>query len=176
MMAVGPLMVEHRLIESVITLIGAEAAAMRKSGKVDVLFVERAVDFINFYADRSHHGRGILFKAIAQKPLKPEFIKIMQELTQQHVMARQAVVKIANAVEDYQHGQASALEVLAREMETLAIFYPRHIEHEEKKFFLGCMEYLNEAEMQSILQAYVVFDSQLLHEKYKELYVKLMRA
>ena len=43
MMPIGPLMIEHRLIERMITLLKKESLHIRSTGKVDVEFILSAV-------------------------------------------------------------------------------------------------------------------------------------
>ncbi len=177
MQVAGSLMVEHRLIEKVIGVIGKDAQRIKAGGAVDVLFIERAIDFIRTYTDRCHHGKeeGILFRELAKKPLTADLEKTMRELEEQHVMSRQTVAKIEEATQKYQKGDQSAMADIARFMENLAIFYPKHIEREEKSFFFPCMKYFSETEMETMLNEFIQFDQNLLHEKYKELYVDLMK-
>ena len=57
MMPIGPLMIEHRLIEKMIALMDKEIAKMKKHGKANPIFIDTTVDFIRMYADRTHHGK-----------------------------------------------------------------------------------------------------------------------
>ena len=54
---VGPLMMEHRLIEYMIALMEKEVERIRKEKRVNFEFIETAVDFFRTYADRLHHGK-----------------------------------------------------------------------------------------------------------------------
>jgi hemerythrin-like domain-containing protein len=51
MQARAPLMVEHRLIERMLSLIKDALAQIESTRKVDPVFVDTAVDFIRTYAD-----------------------------------------------------------------------------------------------------------------------------
>ncbi len=64
MLPVGPLMVEHRLIELMIALMSKEVKKIGEVGAPDPEFIRAAVDFIKTYADRLHHGKEeeILFR------------------------------------------------------------------------------------------------------------------
>ena len=63
----GPLMIEHRLIERMITLIKQKLNQIESTNQVDPLFIDTVVDFIKFYADRTHHGKeeDILFRELS---------------------------------------------------------------------------------------------------------------
>ena len=82
MQARGPLMIEHRLIERMITIIKDATLQIESIHKVDSVFVDTAVDFIRMYADRTHHGKeeDILFRELKKKQLSVEHQKIMDEL------------------------------------------------------------------------------------------------
>ena len=56
-------------------------------------------------------------------------------------------------------------------METLASlveFYPRHIEKEDKQFFLPVMEYFTREEKDAMLVKMNAFDQQFIHLKYQK--------
>ena len=57
MQARGPLMIEHRLIERMLTIIQDTLSLSEKTKIIDPLFVDKAVDFILTYADYTHHGK-----------------------------------------------------------------------------------------------------------------------
>jgi hypothetical protein len=56
-------------------------------------------------------------------------------------------------------------------MRSLVQFYPKHIEKEDKHFFIPCMDYFTEAERQTILEEEWGFDRNLIHEKYKNMVI-----
>ena len=64
MQARGPLMIEHRLIERMLSVIKNVLGKIESENKVDPVLVDTAVDFIRIYADRTHHGKeeDILFR------------------------------------------------------------------------------------------------------------------
>ena len=68
MQARGPLMIEHRLIERMISIIKDALIQIESTQEVDPVFVDTAVDFIRTYADRTHHGKeeDILFRDLRQ--------------------------------------------------------------------------------------------------------------
>ncbi|MDP8222553.1 MAG: hemerythrin domain-containing protein [Candidatus Lernaella stagnicola] len=175
MMPIGPLMIEHRLIERMIRRIERELEAMAQSGEADVLFLDRAVDFIRTYADRCHHGKeeDILFRELDKKDLTPEQRRIMEELFEEHVLGRNTVARLVAARNRYADGDATALAEIREALATLVDFYPVHIEKEDKHFFLPVMEHFTQAERDAILQEGFDFDAGLIHEKYKELVATL---
>ena len=74
MQARGPLMIEHRLIERMISIIKDALIQIESTQEVDPVFVDTAVDFIRTYADRTHHGKeeDILFRDLVKRDLSAE--------------------------------------------------------------------------------------------------------
>jgi len=171
MMPVGPLMKEHRLIERMIKIMKLQTEDIKKENKVDPLFVDTVVDFIKTYADQCHHGKeeDILFRSLAQKDISAEHKRMMQELIEEHKMGRNNVKKLAEAKEEYVGGSQDALKEILSNLETLAKFYPQHIEKEDKHFFIPCMEYFTEEERDKMLDAMGEFDRNMIHGKYREI-------
>lgn len=170
MMPVGPLMIEHRLIERMIKIMQANLKNISKEGKVDSSFVDTAIDFIRIYADRCHHGKeeDILFRNLAKKKISDEHNRIMNELIEEHKMGRKNVKNLVEAKEKYAHGDNGALKEIVLNMETLVKFYPKHIEKEDKHFFLPCMNYFTDAEKDAMLNEMREFDRKMIHEKYEK--------
>ena len=71
MLPIGPLMIEHRLIEKMLALIQRAIDRGEQQNRINPEFIDLAVDFIRMYADRCHHGKeeDILFRDLTKKPL-----------------------------------------------------------------------------------------------------------
>ena len=171
MQARGPLMIEHRLIERMISVIKDVLAEIPSEHKVDPIFVDIAVDFIRVYADRTHHGKeeDILFRELNKKGLTAEDRQIMEELIEEHVFSRQTTKSIVEANNRYRNGDETALADIAANLKTLTEFYPRHIEKEDKIFFPSSRNYFTDEEDQAMLAEFWEFDRKMIHEKYKTL-------
>ena len=169
MQARGPLMIEHRLIERMISVIERVLAQIESTQKIDPFFVDTAVDFIRVYADRTHHGKeeDILFRDLSKRPLSPEDEQVMKELIQEHVFGRQTTKALVEANERYRNGEESALREVANKLRTLVEFYPKHIEKEDKVFFPASRAYFTEEEDQAMLAEFWEFDRKMIHDKYK---------
>jgi hemerythrin-like domain-containing protein len=161
-------MIEHRLIERLVSLIGPEADAIAAGRPPDRPFIEAAVDFFRTYADRTHHGKEehILFRDLAKKPLTPEHARIMDELVQEHGRMRSTVTALFEANDRYPSSAGAAVEIAAT-IRQLTRLYPEHIGKEDKRFFLPVMAYLNTEEQSAMLREFVDFDRQMIHERYR---------
>jgi hemerythrin-like domain-containing protein len=169
MQARGPLMIEHRLIEQMISIIKDALVEIQAAGRVDPLFIDTAVDFIRIYADRTHHGKeeDILFRELGTRSLSAEDQRLMEELMKDHALGRQLTRELVDANTRYRHGDESALAEIAKNLATLVGFYPKHIEKEDKIFFPAARAYFTDEEDQAMIAAFWEFDRKIVHEKYK---------
>jgi hemerythrin-like domain-containing protein len=169
MQARGPLMIEHRLIERMISLIKDALAQIEATRKVDPVFVDTAVDFIRIYADRTHHGKeeDILFRDLRKRSLSAEDQRIMKELIEEHIFGRQTTKALVEANTRYRNGDESALAEIAGSLQTLVEFYPKHIEKEDKIFFPASRAYFTDEEDQAMLAEFWEFDRKMIHDKYR---------
>jgi len=169
MQARGPLMIEHRLIERMISLIKDALAQIEATRKVDPVFVDTAVDFIRIYADRTHHGKeeDILFRDLRKCSLSAEDQRVMKELIEEHIFGRQTTKALVEANTRYRNGDESALADIARRLQTLVEFYPKHIEKEDKIFFPASRAYFTDEEDLAMLAEFWEFDRKMIHEKYR---------
>jgi hemerythrin-like domain-containing protein len=182
MLPIGPLMIEHRLIERMIALMQQELHRIRDNVAVDPefafvnpVFIDTAVDFLRTYADRCHHGKeeGILFTRLPAKPLSAEHRQVMEELIREHARARETTANLLKAKENHLLEKAGALSEILETLGQVVELYPRHIEKEDKHFFLPVMDYFTDAEKAEMLHQMAEFDRQLIHEKYRQVVEKI---
>ena len=172
MQARGPLMIEHRLIERMISVIKDVVEEIESKHKVDPVFVDTAVDFIRVYADQTHHGKeeDILFRNLKKKSLSAEDQRLMNELIEDHVFGRQTTKALVEANTRYRNGDDTALTDISDKLKTLIDFYPKHIEKEDKVFFPASRNYFTDEEDQAMLAEFWEFDRKMIHEKYKSVF------
>lgn len=168
MKARGPLMVEHRLIERMIELIKKETLDISNKKEVNISFIDAAVDFIRTYADRTHHGKeeDILFKFLSAKKMSEDHKKMMQELIDEHKYGRSVVKELIDAREKYYGGKKEYASTIAKKLNILAEFYPKHIKKEDMVFFPQTEKYISEDENESMINDFWEFDRKMIHEKY----------
>lgn len=178
MQARGPLMVEHRLIERMISLMRDALVQIESIQQVDPVFVDTAVDFIRTYADRTHHGKeeDILFRELSKRSMSAKDQQVMEELLEEHVFGRQTTKALVEANTRYRNGERSALADVARQLQTLVEFYPKHIEKEDKVFFPASRAYFTDEEEQAMLTEFWEFDRKMIHEKYRAVVEELERG
>ena len=172
----GPLMIEHRLIEKMLSVVRSQIDIIGRQDCIEPVFIDTVVDFIRTYADRTHHGKeaDIMFKDLAIKSMNAEDKKVMRELVDEHIFARQIVADLVQAKMDYLAGQRDALKTIKEKLYTLVEFYPVHIEKEDKLFFPNTEKYLSDREQESMLLKFQEFDRNMIHEKYKSVVAGLL--
>jgi len=168
-------MIEHRLIERMFKLVGAEIDRMKTEGNANPIFIDIMVDFIRTYADRTHHGKeeDILFRDLATKQTTPEDQKGMQKLIDDHIFARKTVKELVEARDAYMKGDTGKLKIIVNKLQTLADFYPEHIRMEDKEFFPATERYFSQQELDAMLAEFWEFDRNMIHEKYKAIIEKM---
>jgi hemerythrin-like domain-containing protein len=178
MMPIGPLMIEHRLVERMIRLLRQQLEKVGSQKKADPVFIDIAVDFIKNYADQCHHGKeeDILFRDLAKKALSDEHRGIMEELLAEHVRARKATKSLLEAKERYLNGDAAALHDIVDAITWLVSFYPIHIEKEDRQFFLPVMSYFTRQEQDAMLEEFYEFDRNLIHATYRGIVERMEHA
>jgi len=174
MMPIGYLMIEHRLIERMIRLMINELKNINEK-KLNLDFIDTAVDFIKSYADKCHHGKeeDILFRDLSQRKISSEHKKIMEELIREHKMGRAAVGKLVEAKGKYARGEQPALGQIKDQIKWLTEFYPKHIVKEDKGFFIPSMGYFTKQEQEKMLSEFCQFDGPRIQPKYREIVEKL---
>jgi hemerythrin-like domain-containing protein len=175
MQARGPLMIEHRLIERMLANVKNLLVQVGQTKKIDPLLVDKAVDFIRTYADRTHHGKeeDILFRDLNNKELSEIDRRVMNELIEEHVFGRKTTKALVEANTQYRNGDSSSLGDIVSCLNTLVDFYPKHIEKEDKVFFPASRAYFSETEDQTMLAEFMDFDQKMIREKYKSVVEEL---
>lgn len=173
----GPLMIEHRLIEKMLNVLKAQIDRIESEKLIDPVLIDVAVDFIRIYADKTHHGKeeDIMFRELAFRPMNVEEKKVMNELVDEHILARKVVNELVEARKQYVEGEANVLWIIKERLTWLVNFYPKHIEKEDKLFFPSTEKYFNQSEQEAMLAEFWEFDRKMIHEKYASVVEYLAR-
>lgn len=167
---IGPLMVEHRLIERVVVLLEEELARISKTKRIDIAFLNPAIDFYRFYADRGHHGKeeDILFVELKKKPVSMDENAMIDSLKRDHIAGRELIAKLDNDVSiSCSQCNDGVINSISKGIENLVKLYKVHINKEDKEFFIPAMKYFSKDELGAMLCRFWEFDRMLIHEKYR---------
>jgi hemerythrin-like domain-containing protein len=173
-MPIGPLMIEHRLIERMIEVMKRQLQEWEVEPTTDPSFIETAVDFIRTYADRCHHGKeeDILFRDLSKKPISGNHRRIMEELVDEHRWGRRTTGRLIEANQAYRKGDPEAASTILECVKALVEFYPKHIEKEDRHFFLPIMDYFSKEEKAAMLNEEYEFDRLLIYDLYRDRVMK----
>jgi len=162
---------EHRLIERVVTLIDTEILRMQNERCIDLAIIDTIVDFLQTYADDTHHGKeeDILFLSLKNKKLSDDLRRITNELIEEHRQARATIKSIIDAKTKYVNGDISAIATIIADFKTLSALYPSHIEKEDLHYFFPVLEYFSESEIDTMMAEFNEFDRKMIHEKYTKI-------
>jgi len=168
MLPIGELMIEHRLIDRILKLMHIELDRIGAYNKADPEFIDAAVVFMKEYADICHHGKEerILFARLAEKDLSPDMRKLVWDLTQEHVFVRNLTNEIVRAKDRYMRNDPEGKPGVISTLNAMIEFYPRHVEKEEKHFFVPAMKYFSDAEKDTMLATFREFDARLFHDEF----------
>ncbi len=170
MLPIGPLMIEHRLIERMTSILKKEADRMEREKNIDPGFLATAIEFFTAYTDRCHHGKeeDILYKDLDTKNLSGEHKRLLEEILDEHRQTRKAVIELAEAKARFLEGSRESLPLMIDKMRFLVALYAIHIDKEDKHFFLPCMGYFSQEEKDAMLAAEYEYDRNLIHQLYRE--------
>jgi len=153
---------EHNIIKQMVDFLFFLYSNPEKIKKINSTSFEKIIVFFKMYVDICHHGKEekILFEKLKHKNLSKEDENLMNELIEEHKMGRKFVSKLNDCVatKDYEK-----IEEIFLAMTKL---YNLHIEKENKKFFCPAFDYFSEDEKEKILQEFIDFDTNIIHEKY----------
>lgn len=158
---------EHRVIESMVTLMSRESSMIKDTDKVDPILINVIIMFLRTYADRFHHGKEeeILFRDLRKKELLPEHDKMLNDLLEEHAYARKIVGDMESANKRYVQGQTDASKDVVKFLDNLIELYPIHIQKEDKQFFIPAMEYFSKQELDDMFNEFLAFDRKMDIEK-----------
>ncbi len=171
MKVIGPLMHEHRLIERMVALMKKEIQSIESGNRPDMEFLRHAVEFIQTYADRCHHGKeeDILFRELKKKDLKDEHDRMVNLLIEEHKYGRRMTARLTSGLNDYVAGDERGKDALLDAVRRLVTFYPEHIRKEDQEFFHPILEYFDDQENTAMLKEYEEVERRALHNRYTDL-------
>lgn len=155
MRAIEILKDEHRQIERVLLALATEVIRVREGAPADPAFFEQAADFIQVYADGSHHAKeeGVLFEVLHQHGL-PKDVGPLHCMLREHDMGRRLTVAMGSAARGLKQGRSemrdAMLEAAAQYSQLLAM----HIQKEDNGLFMLAEQRLSPEALDQALARY----------------------
>ena len=166
---------EHILITRWINVLEEEVKTMDMRSKIKQELFRTVVDFFEDYTHKIHHGKEeqVLFDRLEDKRIDVQDKVIIDDLILEHVSAGIKVDNLSKAVEEWAPGESNATQYVKSKLYDLVLFYPDHMEREEKRFFEKAMKYFNDDEREEILEEFALFDDSELEDIFTERISKL---
>jgi len=158
---------EHKVILKMIKTLKVYGKNLKnKKNRTEI--INQIIDFFRTFADKLHHGKeeDIFFKKLQEKPLKKEEKTILLELYEEHKKARELVAKL----DELKTEKFSEVENVINE---IVFLYKRHIEKENRRFFLPAFSYFSENEKKQMFNEFTEIDRKVLFKKYLEIAVSV---
>jgi hemerythrin-like domain-containing protein len=163
---------EHRVIQRVVAVMVILADRLEAGGEADPAMLERIVEFLRTFADRSHHGKeeAWFFPAMERRGV-PAHGCPLGGLTMEHVKGRLLVGEFAEAIRSWKAGvnDAVARETLVKTIRALATFYPAHIWKEDYLLFPLAGRLLTLEDQQELSARFEAVDREIGQEVYARL-------
>jgi hemerythrin-like domain-containing protein len=90
-------------------------------------------------------------------------------LIDDHIQARKLMATLAEANRKYVKGDADAGNDIITSLKALTVLYRKHIELEDKHFFIPSLSYFTKDEMNAMLSDMWEYDRTIIHIKYRQM-------
>lgn len=172
---------EHVHIKTALRILGAVADRVEKGQAVAEADIDGLIEFLMVYADKCHHAKeeDCLFPALLAKGMPKEGgpIGIMLD---DHVLGRQFIGKMRDAVAGRRAGQADASAKFANAARGYIGLLTEHIEKEDDMLFPMADDSLSRDEDLRMSQQFAVFEVERIgagrHDEMEARIARLERA
>jgi hemerythrin-like domain-containing protein len=168
------LMNEHRVIEQVLNCLEAIAQRAISEDKLDRVAVRKALDFLQNFADRCHHGKEEqhLFPTVEARGMSREHGPTGVMLSE-HDQGRQHIQAMAAAIEEVAAGWPEALQRFVDHAQSYVRLLREHIMKEDLCLFPMANRVLTEDDQHALMSAFEKVEHEDMglgvHEDYLDL-------
>ncbi len=161
MKATELLVKEHDLIKQSLQIINIVCDKLQSGAQVDSVHLEQIVDFIRTFADKYHHGKeeDILFEEMCKTGFSKQTGPISVMLSE-HVMGRELVKMVGDAVEQYKAGDKNAVAAIVENARKYAALLDQHIDKENNILYPMADARLSEGQQKDMLAAFEKFEQE----------------
>jgi hemerythrin-like domain-containing protein len=171
---------EHRVIEVVLNCLERMADEAGRTGKLDEVSANQAVDVIRTFADKCHHGKeeNHLFAALVSKGMPREGGPVGQMLIE-HAQGREFVKGMAGSISGAAAGDQQALQQFTRNATGYVQLLRAHIKKEDGVLFPMADRMLTEEDQKQLMRSFESVESDHMgkgtHEKYLAIVTSLAK-
>jgi hemerythrin-like domain-containing protein len=167
MKATADLKNDHESILIMLRVMNAISSQIRETGKVDVIHVEKIIDFLKNFADKSHHGKEeeILFPAMEKAGIPNDGGPIGMML-RDHTEGRGYIAGIGNSLDQYiKSGDPLQLSGIATFMDNYAELLSQHIDKENHILFMIADSVLTEQQQDQLFKEFEKVEAERIGEE-----------
>ena len=172
------LMTEHRAIERMLAVLEMAAQRLEAGERLRPDFFREAIDFVRNFADRCHHAKeeDTLFPRMEARGV-PRQAGPLAVMLADHDQGRAYVKAVADAIDAYEGGDASAAIVIADNARGYVYLLRDHIMKEDNILYPMADRVLSPSDQQEMEQRFEQIETEVMgpgvHERYHELLDRL---
>lgn len=172
---------EHQIVLAVVGGAECEARNIQATGKVDTDKIAKIVDFLRVFVDKCHHSK-------EERQLFPKLVELgmpsdggpIAVMLHEHTQGRAETAAIADALEKYTGGDASAAKTLAEHLLAYAELLRSHIDKEDNVLYVMADRILSDADQEELGKAFEAIETNEIgegvHEQYHQFAHELMKG
>jgi hemerythrin-like domain-containing protein len=171
---------EHKIVLAVLEGAEREAQNIQATGKVDTDKVAKIVDFLRTFVDKCHHSKEErkLFPKLHERGMPGDAGPIAVML-HEHMLGRNEVAAIADALGKFTGGDTGAAKPLAEHLMSYVKLLRGHVDKENDVLFGMADKILNPADQDELCKAFEAIEAEEIgegvHEQYHQFAHELMK-
>ncbi len=172
------LVAEHDAIVRLLRVLDEVAERLEAGVQVVASDLEQALEFVQVFADRCHHGKEetLLFPALQVAGVPRESGPIAAMLAE-HEQGRAHIRGLAEALPAYQRGDSRAGAALAEHLKSYSALLAQHIQKENQALFPMADRVLSAAQQAELAEGFERIEEQVIgpgrHEAFHQLLERL---
>ena len=166
MKATADLKNDHESILIMLQIMTSISNRIRSESTVDTVHIEKIIDFLRIFADKSHHGKeeDILFPAM-EKAGVPNDGGPISMMLRDHTEGRSYIAGIGSSLEQYNiNGDSTSLNGIATFMDNYVELLSQHIEKENHVLFMIADSVLPEKQQDELYKEFIKIEEERIGE------------
>jgi len=165
---------EHNDIKELLKIMSKIAKNIKSNEVFYTSDVEDIIDFLNFFIDRSHHGKEELFYSKLEQAEIFKGSESLSVLLYEHTLARNYLKEIYSCVENCKIGNAFSGEMLADSLNNYVILLRNHIQKEEETIFPVVDNELSTDKQNELSVKFKSIEASIVQHSFHDHYHKLL--
>jgi len=175
MSATQSLKEEHQIILRMTKILNVAASKLEKDENISPQVFRKAVDFIQTFADRCHHGKeqDTLFPLMGQRGIPTTEGPIAVMLIE-HEQGRRYVKGLAETLTNYESGNKAAKRAIVENARGYAELLDQHIYKEDNILYPMGDRVLSQSDNEDLLEKFDKIEKERIGEEKHEYYLNMI--